>query len=177
MNDRKPDASPSPLIEYQHKDDAYPSSPWFRQYEKDKLPVWAVNVRPAMSLPSETELTMSHFASKEDYWKARAESAERDLAEAQKWRGVMTDIADAAQRRAESAERREQEALKDAERYKKLRGWMSSNVKEGWREVENLAAVACYAGWGDFDAQLDDMAQCAVGLMAPTAIDAAKEKP
>lgn len=36
------------LIEYQHKNDASPSSPWFRQYEKDRLPVWAVNVRPAL---------------------------------------------------------------------------------------------------------------------------------
>lgn len=53
----------------------------------------------------------------------------------------------------------------DAERYRKLRGWMSSNVKEGWCEVEKLAAIACYLSWDDFDANLDQMTDCNVGLM------------
>lgn len=55
-------------------------------------------------------------------------------------------------------------ALKDAERYAKLRRWMGSNVPEGWREVENLASVACYVGWDDFDKYLDSMPECNVGL-------------
>jgi len=53
-----PFAPSQQLIEYQHKNDAYPSSPWFRQYEKDRLPVWAVNVRPAKSLSSEMGTTV-----------------------------------------------------------------------------------------------------------------------
>ena len=30
---------------------------------------------------------------------------------------------------------------KQAEHYRKLRGWMSNNVKEGWSVVEGLGAV------------------------------------
>ena len=53
---------------------------------------------------------------------------------------------------------------KNAERYAKLRRWMSSNVTEGWREVEKLAAVACYMDWDTFDAMLDELPECNVGL-------------
>lgn len=52
----------------------------------------------------------------------------------------------------------------DAERYRKLRRWMSSNVKEGWEEVEKLGALACYASWDDFDEFLDSLPVCNVGL-------------
>jgi hypothetical protein len=53
---------------------------------------------------------------------------------------------------------------KDAERYRKLRRWMTSNVAEGWTQVENLASVGCYIGWHEFDAHLDRMPVCNVGL-------------
>ncbi len=52
----------------------------------------------------------------------------------------------------------------DAARYRKLRQWMSSNVKEGWQEVENLAAIACYVDWEHFDMSLDALPECNVGL-------------
>ena len=53
---------------------------------------------------------------------------------------------------------------RDAERYRKLRRWMSSNVKEGWDEVTKLAAIACYLDWDTFDAELDSLPVCNVGL-------------
>ena len=34
----------------------------------------------------------------------------------------------------------------DAMRYRKLRHWMSSNVKEGWNEVERLGSLAVWMG-------------------------------
>lgn len=46
---------------------------------------------------------------------------EADLAEAKKWRGVMTDIADKAQERALAAEQRAEALAKDAARYRWLR--------------------------------------------------------
>ncbi len=52
----------------------------------------------------------------------------------------------------------------DAERYLKLKKWMSSNVREGWEEVENLGGIACYAGFDEFDAYLDALPDCNVGL-------------
>jgi hypothetical protein len=57
-----------------------------------------------------------------------------------------------------------QGAVTDAERYKKLRRWMSSNVKEGWTEVENLGAIAAYMGWDEMDKALDGLPMCTVGL-------------
>lgn len=53
---------------------------------------------------------------------------------------------------------------KDAERYRKLRRWMSSNVEEGWGKVKNLGAIACYVDWNAFDEYLDDLPECTVGL-------------
>lgn len=41
---------------------------------------------------------------------------------------------------------------------------MSSNVPEGWNEVERLGGIACYAGWDEFDAYLDALPECDVGL-------------
>lgn len=52
----------------------------------------------------------------------------------------------------------------DAERYRKLRRWMSSNVPEGWNEVQRLAAIACYVDWDTFDKCLDELPDCNVGL-------------
>lgn len=52
----------------------------------------------------------------------------------------------------------------DANRYRKLRAWMSSNVEEGWKEVENLGAVAAWVDWDSFDEYLDDLPECNVGL-------------
>ena len=52
----------------------------------------------------------------------------------------------------------------NAARYEKLRRWMASNVQEGWKEVENLAAIACYAGFSEFDQALDALPECSVGL-------------
>jgi hypothetical protein len=59
----------------------------------------------------------------------------------------------------------------DAERYAKLRRWMSSNVREGWTEVERLGALACYTSWDDFDAYLDELPECNVGLCHVIAVD------
>lgn len=52
----------------------------------------------------------------------------------------------------------------DGDRYRKLRRWMSSNRKEGWTEVEQLAAIAVYLGWDDFDKALDSLPECNIGL-------------
>lgn len=52
----------------------------------------------------------------------------------------------------------------DAQRYAKLRYWMSSNVKEGWDEVEKLGAIACYLSLDDFDKYLDSLPECNFGL-------------
>lgn len=52
----------------------------------------------------------------------------------------------------------------DAERYRKLRRWMTSNVKEGWSEVEQLAAIGVYMGWDEMDKNLDALPVCNVGL-------------
>ena len=51
-----------------------------------------------------------------------------------------------------------------AARYRKLRRWMSSNVREGWQEVERLGAVAAWASWEDFDDYLDSLPECTFGL-------------
>lgn len=51
-----------------------------------------------------------------------------------------------------------------AARYRKLRRWMSSNVREGWQEVENLGAVAAWMSWEDFDNYLDSLPECTFGL-------------
>lgn len=53
----------------------------------------------------------------------------------------------------------------DAARYHKLRGYMSSNVQEGWGEVERIGAVAAWMSWQDADAYLDALPECNVGLM------------
>lgn len=53
----------------------------------------------------------------------------------------------------------------DAARYHKLRGYMSSNVQEGWGEVERMGAVAAWMSWQDADAYLDALPECNVGLM------------
>ncbi len=53
----------------------------------------------------------------------------------------------------------------DAARYRKLQGWMSSNVPEGWREVENMAALCAWQDWAAMDAYLDTLGECNVGLM------------
>jgi len=51
----------------------------------------------------------------------------------------------------------------NAERYLKLRRWMSSNVPEGWDTVEQLGAVAAWLSWSDFDQMLDNLPECNVG--------------
>jgi len=56
----------------------------------------------------------------------------------------------------------------DAARYHKLRGWMSSNVQEGWQEVERAGAVAAWMGWQEADAYIDALPECTVGLMGVT---------
>ncbi len=54
--------------------------------------------------------------------------------------------------------------LRDAERYRKLRRWMSSNVKEVWARVEELGAIAANVCWDEMDASLDELPECNVGL-------------
>lgn len=53
---------------------------------------------------------------------------------------------------------------KDAERYRRLRNWMGSNVKEGWNEVQNLGSIVAYLSYEDFDSYLDNLGECKVGL-------------
>lgn len=65
-----------------------------------------------------------------------------------------------------------------ARHYAKLRRWMTSNVKEGWSEVERIAAVGCYLGWHDFDQYLDSLPECNLGLCSITSSEAThKQKP
>lgn len=52
----------------------------------------------------------------------------------------------------------------DGLRYRKLREWMSSNVKEGWKEIENLSSIYTYVGFSEGDAYLDYLPDCNVGL-------------
>lgn len=54
----------------------------------------------------------------------------------------------------------------DAARYRRLRAWMSSNVKEGWDEVSNLGSIGSYLTTEDFDGYLDGLGECKVGLQA-----------
>ena len=64
------------------------------------------------------------------------------------------------------AEEPQPEHERNAARYIKLRGWMSSNVEEGWREVEHLGALAAWESWDAFEMHLDSLPPCNVGLMA-----------
>lgn len=52
----------------------------------------------------------------------------------------------------------------DATRYRKLQRWMSSNVPEGWDEVEKMGAICAYVGWDAMDVYLDELPTCNVGL-------------
>lgn len=56
------------------------------------------------------------------------------------------------------------EAPIDARRYRKLLAWMSSNVPEGWAEVQKVAGVAAYVGWDAADQYIDELPECNVGL-------------
>ena len=68
-------------------------------------------------------------------------------------------------------------SVKNADRYERLRGWMSSNVPEGWDQVKQLAAIACYIDWDTFDTTLDLMGVCNVGLMQKTTNPPVSERP
>ena len=76
----------------------------------------------------------------------------------------LYDLAFDLEAKLSQAEARVAAMEKDAERYEKLRRWMSSNVPEGWQEVTQLAAIACYVSWDEFDARLDALPECNVGL-------------
>lgn len=52
----------------------------------------------------------------------------------------------------------------DATRFNKLRRWMASNTAEGWAEVTRLGAIACYLDFDEFNAYLDGMPDCNLGL-------------
>ena len=54
--------------------------------------------------------------------------------------------------------------IKNAQRYKKLQGWMGSNVEEGWDEVEKMGAICAWMGWDHMDLYLDYLDECNVGL-------------
>ena len=56
-------------------------------------------------------------------------------------------------------------AVRDAMRYRKLRGWMSGNVKESWQEVENMGALCAWESWDAMDEYLDSLSECNLGLM------------
>lgn len=51
---------------------------------------------------------------------------------------------------------------------------MSSNVNEGWNEVCNLAAIACYVDWPSFDSALDALPECQFGLCGKAGQDPVK---
>lgn len=57
-----------------------------------------------------------------------------------------------------------QRLRQDADRYRKLLGWMGSNVPEGWAEVVRLGAVCAYVGQDAADEYLDELKPCSVGL-------------
>lgn len=57
----------------------------------------------------------------------------------------------------------------DAARYRKLRGWMSSNVPKGWQEVERMGALCAWMDWAAMNDYLDGLPECAVGLMSKPA--------
>jgi len=57
-----------------------------------------------------------------------------------------------------------EEVRKNAQRYEKLRRWMSTGVQEGWDEVTKLGAIGTYLDWDTFDSQLDGLPVCNVGL-------------
>lgn len=59
---------------------------------------------------------------------------------------------------------------RDAARYRKLQGWMSSNVPEGWQEVERMAALCAWQSQEDMDSYLDSLGECQLGLMSPPII-------
>ena len=69
-----------------------------------------------------------------------------------------------------------EQVLADAERFKKLLGWMSSNVTEGWNEVCRVSAVATYVSHDEARAYLDDLPQCSVGLAAAPSAGSHKEQ-
>ena len=50
-------------------------------------------------------------------------------------------------------------------RYRKLQGYMSSNVPEGWQEVERMGAISAWSCWEDMDNYLDALPECNVGFM------------
>lgn len=54
---------------------------------------------------------------------------------------------------------------KDAERYRKLQGWMSSNVPEGWEKVEMMGGLCAWMSWDHMDMYLDSLPECNCGLM------------
>ncbi len=102
------------------------------------------------------------------------------IADAAKKHGIINDdvvltgpqslmVCDDIESLADKAQPHIEPNSKDVERYHKLRGWMSSNVKEGWTEVERLAAISCYLSWEDFDQYLDELDICNVGLMQKSA--------
>ena len=61
--------------------------------------------------------------------------------------------------------------LSDAQRYRKLQRQMSSNVPEGWREVENMGSLCAWESWEAMDGYLDSLPECKVGLMSPPVVD------
>ncbi len=67
------------------------------------------------------------------------------------------------------------DAMRDAMRYRKLRGWMSGNVKESWREVENMGALCAWESCDAMDEYLDSLSECNLGLMGKTPQQAALE--
>lgn len=63
---------------------------------------------------------------------------------------------------------------RNSDRYKKLRGWMSCNVPEGWQKVQNLAAVGAYVSFEDMDKEVDALPECTIGLCSPPVVSAAR---
>lgn len=70
----------------------------------------------------------------------------------------------------------EVEAQVDAVRYRKLRGWASSNVPEGWKQVERFGSLCAWQSWEDADGYLDSLPWCNVGLMGNSSPEAAGVK-
>lgn len=82
--------------------------------------------------------------------------------DAEKWNRCAPPLSSGAHLAAPASAA--QDAL-NSSRYLKLRGWMSNSEKKGHEQVEHLEALARYVGWDLFDAYLDRLPECNVGLV------------
>ena len=133
-------------------------------------------VDEAQSVPDNVLVFLKEVAAqkpeKPDYWSScgqcsRNQSDAEDILDS-----LAAELASLREKAAEADELR-----KDAERYRKLRGWMSSKAKEDWYRVTELSGVFCYVSWEAGDSFLDGLPECNVGLMQKDAAIAQERQP